>query len=142
MTVKKRLLTEGLNFSLPLKYFDFRDYLVNFELFYRNIHKLGISYNEDLDFVKTVRKMQPSLLIEAIITMYCNIFLKKSSLLYKVYVKIKIWLSKTMIRVIASNGICEERKRSLKQRKFTKISSIIIHLLDLINQQLILLPTN
>ena len=72
MTVKKRLLTEGLNFSLPLNYFDYADYLVHFELFYRNIHNLGISYNEDLDFVKTVRKKQPSLLIEAIILQHLS----------------------------------------------------------------------
>ena len=35
---------------------DYADYLVNFELFYRNIHILGIFSNEDLDFVKTRRK--------------------------------------------------------------------------------------
>ena len=69
MTVKKR---QGLNFSLPLNYFDYADYLVHFELFYRNIHNLGISYNEDLDFVKTVRKKQPSLLIEAIILQHLS----------------------------------------------------------------------
>ena len=38
------------------KYLDYADYLVNFELFYRNIHILGIFSNEDLDFVKTRRK--------------------------------------------------------------------------------------
>ena len=35
---------------------DYADYLVNFELFYRNIRILGIFPNEDLDFVKTRRK--------------------------------------------------------------------------------------
>ena len=45
---------------------------------------------QDLDFVKQEQKEHPSLLIETIITMYRNIFLKKSFLLYKVYVKIKI----------------------------------------------------
>ena len=35
---------------------DYADYLVNFELFYRNIRNLGISSNEDLDFVKTRTK--------------------------------------------------------------------------------------
>ena len=35
---------------------DYADYLVNFELFYRNICNLGILSNEDLDFVKTRTK--------------------------------------------------------------------------------------
>ena len=35
---------------------DYADYLVNFELFYRNIRNLGILSNEDLDFVKTRTK--------------------------------------------------------------------------------------
>ena len=96
----KRLLAKGLNFSLPSKYLDYADYLVTFELFYRNICKLGILSNEDLDFVKTRTKKQPSLLIETIITMYRNIFLKKSLLLYKIYVKIKISLSKNLIKAI------------------------------------------
>ena len=42
-----------LNFSLPIKYLDYVDYLVNFELFYRNIRNLGISSYEDVDFVNT-----------------------------------------------------------------------------------------
>ena len=53
---EKRLLAKGLNFSLPPKYLDYADYLVNFELFYRNIRNLGILSNEDLDFVKTRTK--------------------------------------------------------------------------------------
>ena len=87
-----RTRTRGFfsNFSLPPKYLDFGDYLVNFELFYRNIRDLSILSNEDLDFVKTSKKKQPSLIIETIITMYCNIFLKKSFLFYKIYVKMKI----------------------------------------------------
>ena len=40
------------NFSLPPNYLDYADYLANFELFYKNIHNLGILPNEDLDFVK------------------------------------------------------------------------------------------
>ena len=43
---------KGLNFSLPPKYLDYADYLVNFELFYRNIRNLGTLSNKDLDFVK------------------------------------------------------------------------------------------
>ena len=48
----KRLLATDLNFNLPPKYLNYADYLVNFELFYRNICNLGILSNEDLDFVK------------------------------------------------------------------------------------------
>ena len=53
---EKRLLAKASNFNLPLKHLDYADYLVNFELFYRNIRNLGISSNEDLDFVKTRTK--------------------------------------------------------------------------------------
>ena len=49
---EKNLLAKGLNFILPPKYLDYADYLVNFELFYRNICNLGILSNKDLDFVK------------------------------------------------------------------------------------------
>ena len=35
---------------------DYTDYLVNFELLYRNIRNLGILSNEDLGFVKTRTK--------------------------------------------------------------------------------------
>ena len=53
---KKRLLAKRLALSLPPKYLDYADYLVNFELFYRNIRNLGILSNENLDFVKTRTK--------------------------------------------------------------------------------------
>ena len=53
---EKRLLAKGLNFSLSPKYLDYADYLVNFELFCRNIRNLRILSNEDLDFVKTKAK--------------------------------------------------------------------------------------
>ena len=53
---KKKLLAKGLSFSLAPKYLDYADYLVNFELFQRNIRSLGIFSNEDLDFVKTRTK--------------------------------------------------------------------------------------
>ena len=49
---EKRLPAKGLNFSLPRKYLDCAECMVNFELFYRNIRNLGILSNEDLDFVK------------------------------------------------------------------------------------------
>ena len=38
------------------KYLDYTDYLVNFELFYRNIRNFGIFSNGDLDFGKTRAK--------------------------------------------------------------------------------------
>ena len=50
---EKRLLVKGLNLSLPPKYLDYTDYLVNFELFYRNIRNLVILSKEDIDYVKT-----------------------------------------------------------------------------------------
>ena len=53
---EKTLLLKGLNYSLPPKYLDYKDYLTNFGLFYRNIRNLGNLSNEDLDFVKTRTK--------------------------------------------------------------------------------------
>ena len=97
---EKRLLVNGLNFSLPPKYLDYADYLVNFELFYRNIHNLGILSNEDLDFVKTRTKEAALSSYRNYNNMYHNTFLKKSFLLYKIYVKIKILLSRNLIKVI------------------------------------------
>ena len=64
------------------------------------MRNLGIFYNEDLDYVKQEQKKQPFLLIETIIIMYRNIFLKKSFSLYKIYVKTKISLSKHLAMVI------------------------------------------
>ena len=56
---EKMFLTKGLNFSLPPKYLDYADYLVNFELFYSIIRNLGILSKKDLDFVKTRTKEAP-----------------------------------------------------------------------------------
>ena len=57
--------------------------------------------NENLYFVKTTKEAkQPSLLIKTIMTVYLNIFPKKNFLLYKIYVKIKISFSKTLIKVV------------------------------------------
>ena len=53
---EKSLLTKGLNFSIPCKKLDYADYLVQFELFFRDIRNLDILSNEDLDFVKTKTK--------------------------------------------------------------------------------------
>ena len=38
---------------MSCKKLDYADYLVNFELFFRDIHNLDILFNEHLDFVKT-----------------------------------------------------------------------------------------
>ena len=85
LTMKKSLLAKGLNFSLPLKYLDYTDYLVNFELFCRHTLNYCILSNEDIDFVK-IRTKETALFLTA---MYHNIFLKKTFLLYKIYIKIK-----------------------------------------------------
>ena len=53
---EKKLLAKCLNFCLPPKQLKYADYLVHFELFYRDIRNLEILSNEDLDFVKTKTK--------------------------------------------------------------------------------------
>ena len=47
---------KGLNFSIPPKKLNHADYLVNFELFYRDIGNLQVLSTEDLDFTKTKTK--------------------------------------------------------------------------------------
>ena len=47
---EKKLLAKCLNFCLAPKQLNYADYLVQFELFYRNIRTLDISPNEDLRF--------------------------------------------------------------------------------------------
>ena len=95
---EKGLLAKGLNFSIPSKYLDYADYLVNFELFDRNIGNLGILSNEDLDFVKTRAK-------EVALSSYRNYknnvpqHLSKEAF-YKIYVKIKILLYRNLIKII------------------------------------------
>ena len=54
--IEKKLLAKGLNFCLPPKQLKCADYLVHFELLYRDIRNLEILSNEDLDFVKTKTK--------------------------------------------------------------------------------------
>ena len=54
--IERKLLAKGLNFCLPPKQLKYADYLVHFELFYRDIRNLEILSNEDLDFVKTKTK--------------------------------------------------------------------------------------
>ena len=43
---EKFLLTKDLNFSIPCKKLDYVDYLVQLELFFRNIRNLDILSNE------------------------------------------------------------------------------------------------
>ena len=50
------LLVKDLNFCLPPKQLKYADYLVHFELFYRDIRNLEILSNEDLDVMKTKPK--------------------------------------------------------------------------------------
>ena len=45
-----------MKFCLPPKQLKYADYLVHFELLYRDIRNLEILHNEDLDFVKTKTK--------------------------------------------------------------------------------------
>ena len=54
--VQKSLLLKGLNFSIEPKKLNHADYLVNFELFYRDIRNLQVFSAEDLDFIKTKTK--------------------------------------------------------------------------------------
>ena len=49
---EKALLSKGLNFSLPPKQLKYVD-LLDFELFFRDICKLDILSNKDLEFLKT-----------------------------------------------------------------------------------------
>ena len=53
---KKSVFTIDLNFSIPCKKLDYVDYLVQFELFFRDIHNLEILSNENLDFVTAKTK--------------------------------------------------------------------------------------
>ena len=53
---ERSLILKGLNFSIPPKKLNHVDYLVNSELFYRDIYKLDVLSAEDLDFIKTKTK--------------------------------------------------------------------------------------
>ena len=50
---EKSLLAKGLNFSVPPSNLNYGDYLVNFELLFRDIKNLNLSSSEHLDFLKT-----------------------------------------------------------------------------------------
>ena len=49
---EKSFLTERLNFSIPCIKLDYADYLVQFELFFKDIRNLDILSKEELGFVK------------------------------------------------------------------------------------------
>ena len=49
-------LIKGLNFSILCKKLDYADYLVQFELFFRDIRNLYILSNEELNFVEAETK--------------------------------------------------------------------------------------
>ena len=49
---ERSLLTKSFNISISCKKLDYSDYLVNFELFFKDMRNLDILSNEDLDFVK------------------------------------------------------------------------------------------
>ena len=49
-------MTLPSTFSVPCKRLDYADYLVKFELFFRDICNLDTLSNEDLDFVKAKTK--------------------------------------------------------------------------------------
>ena len=55
LTVKKASC-EKFKFHFPPKYLYYTTYIVNFELFYRNIRNIGILFNKDLDLVKARNK--------------------------------------------------------------------------------------
>ena len=50
---EKALLSKDLNFSFPPKQLKSADCLLNFELFFRDIYKLDILSNENLEFLQT-----------------------------------------------------------------------------------------
>ena len=95
-----RLFAKSLNFNLAPKYLDCTGYLVNFELFYRNIRNLGILSDADLDFVKTRSK-------ETVLSSYRiynnNVpqqLSKEQFLALRTLQKIKLLLSKNLIKVV------------------------------------------
>ena len=76
--IEKKLLAKGLNFCLPPKQLKYADYLVHFELFYRDIRNLEILSNEDLDFVKTKTKKTASLSFRQYNKTHNKTFLRKN----------------------------------------------------------------
>ena len=52
----EKSLQKGLNFSIPPKKLNHADYLISFELFYRDIGNLEVLSTEDLDLINTKTK--------------------------------------------------------------------------------------
>ena len=85
------LFGKDLIFNLASQHLNYTEYLVSFELFYRNLGNLVILANEDTDFVKT-RTIEAAILHDkAIKTISRNIF--RFFLIYKIYLKIRVLLS-------------------------------------------------
>ena len=63
--MQKSLLVKGLSFPLPPKKLSYSDYLVNFELFHRNIDNLKNLSRDNLDHIKTKIK-------DLALTSFCN----------------------------------------------------------------------
>ena len=74
---------------------DYADYLVNFELFFRDIRNLHVLFNQDLDFVKVKTKEAGLHLTELLIIMCLQIFLIRNSLLYKTSLKTDLIIQKS-----------------------------------------------
>ena len=78
MEVEKSLLVKGLSFPLPPKKLSYSNYLVNFELFYRNIDNLKIISGDNLDYIKTKIKDLALTSFVVIMQIFHNIFLMKN----------------------------------------------------------------
>ena len=52
----EKSLQKGLNFSIPPEKLNHADYLISFELFYRDIGNLQVLSTEDLDLINTKTK--------------------------------------------------------------------------------------
>ena len=70
---ERSLLLKVINFSIRLENLNHADYLVSFELFYRDIRSLEVLSAKDLDFIKTKTKdIALSLFITAACVKICH----------------------------------------------------------------------
>ena len=70
---------KGSNLTIPPKKLNHADYLVNFELFYRDIRNLEVLSAEDLDFIKA--KTKDIVVSSARFSMYLTIYQKEKLML-------------------------------------------------------------
>ena len=70
---------KGLNLTIPPNKLNHADYLVNFELFYRDIRNLEVLSAEDLDFIKA--KTKDIVVSSARFSMYLTIYQKEKLML-------------------------------------------------------------